>query len=280
MPTGASGWGSGDHTESACCVVEEEQNDTPERRPSPSWPQRRSAPTRAIVTGSQGEYAPEEYAPPPVDRLAIVPILLGNGERLFDRLDGGPAGYECVEFISSFSVVHARFARISLQRRHQHLWMRRSRSALRRFHPQRFHPRALRMAALGRRVKVVPEWTGGFGTAYRSRGRGRPAGVNGAGTAPFLSSGEITDIGGDAVHVPECRGEHPHQAHGRRSLVVAGQGQTGVFTGLLQEVVEKGGRHLDVVGGGHRVEVGIVQLALHGPDRCRLQLSDPLGSCR
>jgi dihydrofolate reductase len=43
--------------------------------------------------------------------LAIVPILLGSGERLFDNLDGGPAGYECVELVSTPSVVHARFAR-------------------------------------------------------------------------------------------------------------------------------------------------------------------------
>jgi dihydrofolate reductase len=43
--------------------------------------------------------------------LAIVPILLGSGERLFDHLDGGPVGYECVEFVSSPSVLHARFAR-------------------------------------------------------------------------------------------------------------------------------------------------------------------------
>jgi dihydrofolate reductase len=43
--------------------------------------------------------------------LAIVPILLGSGERLFDHLDGGPVGYECVEFVSSPSVLHVRFAR-------------------------------------------------------------------------------------------------------------------------------------------------------------------------
>ena len=35
----------------------------------------------------------------------------GGGERLFDNLDGGPDGYECVELVSSPSVVHARFAR-------------------------------------------------------------------------------------------------------------------------------------------------------------------------
>jgi dihydrofolate reductase len=43
--------------------------------------------------------------------LAIVPVLLGGGERLFDHLDGGPAGYECVEFVSSPAVAHIRFAR-------------------------------------------------------------------------------------------------------------------------------------------------------------------------
>jgi dihydrofolate reductase len=43
--------------------------------------------------------------------LAIVPILLRSGERLFDSLGGGPDGYECVEFVSSPSVAHVRFAR-------------------------------------------------------------------------------------------------------------------------------------------------------------------------
>ncbi len=48
-----------------------------------------------------------------VDELhvAIVPIFLGAGERLFDHLDGGPFGYECVELVSSPSVTHARFVR-------------------------------------------------------------------------------------------------------------------------------------------------------------------------
>ncbi len=43
--------------------------------------------------------------------LAIVPVLLRRGERLFDHLDGGPVGYECVEFAGSTSVMHVRFAR-------------------------------------------------------------------------------------------------------------------------------------------------------------------------
>lgn len=43
--------------------------------------------------------------------VAIVPILLGSGERLFDHLDGEPPGYECVEFVSSPSVAHVRLSR-------------------------------------------------------------------------------------------------------------------------------------------------------------------------
>jgi hypothetical protein len=43
--------------------------------------------------------------------LAIVPILLARGEQFFDRRDGGPVGYECVEFVTSSAVMHVRFAR-------------------------------------------------------------------------------------------------------------------------------------------------------------------------
>jgi dihydrofolate reductase len=43
--------------------------------------------------------------------LAIVPALLGSGERLFDHLDGGPVGYRCVELVSSPAVVHIRLVR-------------------------------------------------------------------------------------------------------------------------------------------------------------------------
>jgi len=46
-------------------------------------------------------------------QFAIVPIFLGAGERLFDNLEGGPVGYECVELVSSPSVTHARFLRSS-----------------------------------------------------------------------------------------------------------------------------------------------------------------------
>ena len=43
--------------------------------------------------------------------LAIVPLILGSGERLLDRLDGKALGYECVELVSSGSAVHARLVR-------------------------------------------------------------------------------------------------------------------------------------------------------------------------
>lgn len=43
--------------------------------------------------------------------LAIVPILLGGGERLFDHLGSGFEGYECVELVSSPAVAHVRLRR-------------------------------------------------------------------------------------------------------------------------------------------------------------------------
>jgi dihydrofolate reductase len=45
--------------------------------------------------------------------LAIVPILLGGGERLFGDLDVNAAGYECVEHRSSARVFHVLLARAS-----------------------------------------------------------------------------------------------------------------------------------------------------------------------
>jgi len=43
--------------------------------------------------------------------LAIVPILLHRGERLFDHLGGRPAGYQCVELVASPAVAHVRLVR-------------------------------------------------------------------------------------------------------------------------------------------------------------------------
>jgi dihydrofolate reductase len=41
--------------------------------------------------------------------VALVPVLLGSGERLFGDLEG-IAGYECVEHVASRGVTHVRFA--------------------------------------------------------------------------------------------------------------------------------------------------------------------------
>ena len=43
--------------------------------------------------------------------LAMVPVLLGGGERLFDHLDGGPVGYQIVDFIKSPAVLHVRLSK-------------------------------------------------------------------------------------------------------------------------------------------------------------------------
>jgi dihydrofolate reductase len=43
--------------------------------------------------------------------IHVVPLLLGGGERLFEDLDGGHAGYACVAIESSPAVAHFRYAR-------------------------------------------------------------------------------------------------------------------------------------------------------------------------
>ena len=43
--------------------------------------------------------------------LAIAPVLLGGGARLFDHLDGGPQGYDCAELVSSPAATHVRLVR-------------------------------------------------------------------------------------------------------------------------------------------------------------------------
>ena len=43
--------------------------------------------------------------------VAIVPVLLRGGERLFEDPDGVPEGYEVVEFVSSPAVSHVRLAK-------------------------------------------------------------------------------------------------------------------------------------------------------------------------
>jgi dihydrofolate reductase len=43
--------------------------------------------------------------------IHVVPLLLGGGARLFDNLDGGPQGYECVGLVSSPAVAHYSYVR-------------------------------------------------------------------------------------------------------------------------------------------------------------------------
>jgi dihydrofolate reductase len=43
--------------------------------------------------------------------IHVAPKLLGRGERLFENLDGGPAGYECVGLVSSPAVAHYSYVR-------------------------------------------------------------------------------------------------------------------------------------------------------------------------
>ncbi|MDX6547450.1 MAG: hypothetical protein QOG33_1000 [Gaiellales bacterium] len=43
--------------------------------------------------------------------IHVVPKLLGSGERLFENLDGGPSGFECVGLVSSPAVAHYSYVR-------------------------------------------------------------------------------------------------------------------------------------------------------------------------
>lgn len=43
--------------------------------------------------------------------IAIAPVLLGSGERLFDGLDALPDGYDVAEFVGSSSAAHMRLVR-------------------------------------------------------------------------------------------------------------------------------------------------------------------------
>ena len=38
--------------------------------------------------------------------IAIAPVLLGSGERLFEGVDLRSLGYECVEFVASEKATH------------------------------------------------------------------------------------------------------------------------------------------------------------------------------
>jgi dihydrofolate reductase len=48
-----------------------------------------------------------------IDEMAIhvVPLILGRGTRLFENLEGGPEGYECVGLVSSPAAAHYTYRR-------------------------------------------------------------------------------------------------------------------------------------------------------------------------
>jgi dihydrofolate reductase len=68
---------------------------------------------RDVSLGGGADVAQQYLRARLVDEMEIhvVPVLLGAGSRLFDNLDGGPAGYECVSLTSSPAVAHYTYAR-------------------------------------------------------------------------------------------------------------------------------------------------------------------------
>lgn len=66
-----------------------------------------------VVIGGGAATAQQYLRAGLVDELEVhvSPVLLGGGERLFDHLDGGPAGLELVDLVASPAVAHYRFAR-------------------------------------------------------------------------------------------------------------------------------------------------------------------------
>jgi dihydrofolate reductase len=68
-----------------------------------------------VAIGGGAETAQQYLRARLVDEFEIhvVPLFLGGGSRLFENLDGAPAGYECVGLASSTAVAHFTFARRS-----------------------------------------------------------------------------------------------------------------------------------------------------------------------
>ena len=66
-----------------------------------------------VSVGGGAETAQQYLRAGLVDEMEIhvVPLLLGGGSRLFENLDGGPSGYECVGLVSSPAVAHYTYVR-------------------------------------------------------------------------------------------------------------------------------------------------------------------------
>jgi dihydrofolate reductase len=68
---------------------------------------------RDVSLGGGADVAQQYLRARLIDEMEIhvVPLLLGGGSRLFENLDGGPAGFECVELVSSPAVAHYTYTR-------------------------------------------------------------------------------------------------------------------------------------------------------------------------
>ena len=73
----------------------------------------RAADGRDVSLGGGAQTAQQYLRARLLDELEIhvVPLFLGGGSRLFDDLDGGPAGYECVGLASTPAVAHYTYVR-------------------------------------------------------------------------------------------------------------------------------------------------------------------------
>jgi dihydrofolate reductase len=68
---------------------------------------------RDVSLGGGADAAQQYLRARLIDELEIhvVPLFLGGGSRLFEKLDGGPAGYECVDIAGSTAVAHFTYVR-------------------------------------------------------------------------------------------------------------------------------------------------------------------------
>jgi dihydrofolate reductase len=68
---------------------------------------------RDVSVGGGAETAQQYLRAQLVDEMGIhvSPLLLGSGSRLFDHLDGGPAGFELVSVVSSPVAAHFSYVR-------------------------------------------------------------------------------------------------------------------------------------------------------------------------
>lgn len=61
-----------------------------------------------VAIGGGADVAQQYLRARLIDEMVVhvVPVLLGSGSRLFENLDGGPSGYECVGLVSSSAAAH------------------------------------------------------------------------------------------------------------------------------------------------------------------------------